>query len=204
MRQLITCIWIAICAAIGTPAVAQTWAPLGNPYQFVQSQTYSLDLMQPGFSNFEGADIFIQYSNLVYDSIVLLPGAFSAILDIPAPAAPLNLGGNRDEIKISIFPKNPITLDGITVPAGALLGVQFKVKDNAPLGPTTANVNFSFQLVDPTDITAEPTPISGFVNVNANILAVPEPSAWMTMFTGLGLVGIALARSRRRADRLRL
>jgi hypothetical protein len=107
-----------------------------------------------------------------------------------------------DEVRITIIPSNnpfpgPFGLD---LPEGAMFGVRFQVKTDAPLGGLNIPTNFEFAFGDPAglDETLE-IPVLGSVAVTANIVAIPEAETWAMMLAGLALVGAAANRARRQA-----
>jgi hypothetical protein len=84
----------------------------------------------------------------------------------------------------------------IPVAAGPVFGGRFKVKDAAPLGMTTVEVNFEAYFAHPTEASIS-SELLGTANFDANIVAIPEPGVWAMMLVGLGLVGACAIRARR-------
>lgn len=187
---------LALASATGAHA---DWSPTG-PYSFTQGQTYELFFEQPATDYFLAADLTVRYSPLVYEPLALLPGSLSSFLSVFA-SVPTSAGGGLDELLIQVSPDISQQFDiGLSLPAGSMFGVRFRVRDNAPLGADAGDV-FGEALVtfaNPLDPLAEITvPLSA--SVSTTILAVPEPRTWATMLAGLALLAGAAWASRRKA-----
>jgi hypothetical protein len=199
MRSLLLCLATLLTVAAATPARSQ-WTP-DAPYTFTRGQTYSLTFDQPGTDSFEAAQFEIWYPTAVFDPIALLTSATPSVLSVEAGPIDTTLqNGTVGNVVITVMPPldPPPQTYGITVPAGPLIGVQFLVKGIAPLGLTNVRVDYTLDFAHPTNVNLAWS-VPGTANIQANIVAIPEPESWALMLAGLALVGGAALRARRQA-----
>jgi len=185
---------LAGLAAVATaPAALAQWTP-GGPYTFVQGQSYTLTFNQAATDSFEALQVDVFFLNAIFEPIELLPA--STPPELMLDAAIVNLGA-QSRLRVSLLPEDAPTFS-IPVAAGPVFGGRFKVKDAAPLGMTTVEVNFEAYFAHPTDASIA-SEVLGTANFDANIVAIPEPATWVMMLVGLGLVGACAVRARRGA-----
>src|SRR5690606_18411828 len=115
---------------------------------------------------------------------------------------PIDVSGGVGNVVITIGQSQDPIPQGfsVVVPPGPFFGVQFQVRDDAPLGPHDVLVNYEITFADA--VTGDPlafSPLAGSADFTATIVAIPEPETWAMMLAGLALVGFAAGRARRKA-----
>jgi hypothetical protein len=186
-------------AVVSNFSAHANWSPAG-PYTFTQGQTYELFFEQPATDYFLAADLAVRYSPLVYEPLSLLPGTLASYLGVFA-SDPMPAGAGLDEILIQVSPDISQEFDiGLSLPAGSMFGVRFRIRDDAPLGSEAGNV-FGDAVVtwaNPLDPLAEVT-VPFTASFSTTITPVPEPGTWATMLAGLALLAGAAGARRRKA-----
>lgn len=223
-------------AVFSTPAAwSQQWDP-GAPGTFVQGQTYRYSLVIPALADFLAGEIDVSYPASIFEPFSILPAELglllanngqplpgqvdnsnppkplpSKVLDVFLPPAPVVTGEmTKIDLKIWMCLRNecPVPTDfGVSIPAGKLFDVDFRVKDGAgvPLGELAPGLrpsaSFRFDLGDPlhANILTESS-LSGESSIAGNVVAIPEPATWAMLLAGLSVIGAAVMRSRRRTS----
>jgi hypothetical protein len=177
---------------LAADAGAVTVAPFSVsilPSSALPGAVVDLTLSRTGTSPFETVDLTIDF-----DSAVLAPRASNPFELAPAISGFMPLvgtavpgSGNRASVSFTAS-----SVAGVVSDSGDLLVAHFSVLPGATLGSTT--VSFATPAASLLDATTLAVPLtSGALLVGA----VPEPGQWMTLLSGLALLGTVLARRRR-------
>jgi len=173
----------------------------------------------PAIAGIEAWDVRIAYSAEVFEA--LLPGAFgsaysfvfdAATVGSPKPPARDDFRGlTADDIALleSRNAQDALRYEQVNVgmvdlgsgvpvflldhTGGALFHVQFRLKPDAVLGPTTVFTHFIYG----TGV-GEEIELAQPLRTSATIAAIPEPGAWAMMLAGLALLGASAVRARGR------
>lgn len=184
MRAFLLATTFLVSSVAATPAWSQSWSG-ALPNMPGGSAVLSFEV--PAISDLISWDFWMAYSPSVFetpDIVTLGTGAMITINPSGAPDPshfPVPLPAGFEEASVSVIAADPHA-------GGALLTVGMKVLGAPQLGPTSVFTSFKYG----TELDEEFT-----VNVAAlNVTVVPEPSTWVTMLAGLGLIGLLAARRR--------
>ena len=132
-----------------------------------------------------------------YDGNILNDSS-NADLDIALDAFGIDSTGFNSYVKINDFGDDPLLEFGQALTGVNIIGIHFGDAGTG-LGDRTGFFLFDFGATPTSSITTTLTGVSGGLIVPG---AVPEPGTWAMMLLGFGAMGMALRRSRRKANLL--